>query len=363
MGLASERRKWSDLGLLNDVMHTLQSARAPSTNAAYQTRWRVFCSWCESQNADPESCNVQTVLQFLQSLLDAGRAASTLKVYLAAISACHDDGPEGPMGSHPLLSRFLKGVRRLCPVRAPLVPTWDLDVVLSALTLPPFEPLGSVSLKHLSLKVAFLLAITSTKRVSELHALSVSAECFRMGPDKMSVTLRPNPSFLPKVLSTGHVNRPLHLSAYTPPTSASGIGTASSVLCPVRALDTYVTRTRAFRKSDQLFVCYGERVLGQRLSKQRLSHWIVDTITTAYQLAGRPLSSAIVAHSTRGVAASWALLRGVPLADVCAAASWASPSTFARFYQVNVAPSNEVERAVLGVASASLGADDGPLQR
>lgn len=353
MGLAPERRKWSDLGLLDGVMHTLQSARAPSTNAAYQTRWNVFCSWCKSQNTIPESCNVQTVMQFLQSLLDSGRAASTLKVYLAAISACHDDGPEGPMGRHPLLSRFLKGVRRLCPLRAPLVPSWDLSIVLSALTQPPFEPLESVSLKHLSLKVAFLLAITSTKRVSELHALSVSAECFRMGPDKTSVTLRPNPSFLPKVLSTAHVNRPLHLSAYTPPMSVSETGATSGVLCPVRAVDTYVTRTQAFRKSDQLFVCYGERVLGQRLSKQRLSHWIVDTITTAYRLASRPLPSAVVAHSTRGVATSWALLRGVPLTDICASASWASPSTFARFYNVNVAPSNEVEQAVLGVASAS----------
>lgn len=56
----------------------------------------------------PELCDVQTVLQFLQSLLDAGRAASTLRVYLAAISVCHDDGPEGPMGGHPLLSKFMK---------------------------------------------------------------------------------------------------------------------------------------------------------------------------------------------------------------------------------------------------------------
>ncbi|KAK0133446.1 hypothetical protein N1851_031041 [Merluccius polli] len=40
----------------------------------------------------------------------------------------------------------------------------------------PFEPLGSSALKWVSLKTAFLLAMSSAKRVGELHALSVSRE-------------------------------------------------------------------------------------------------------------------------------------------------------------------------------------------
>ena len=53
-----------------------------------------------------------------------------------------------------------------------------------------------------------------------------------------------------------------------------------------------------------------------RAYRNRLLHWIVKTITTAYQLAGRPLLSAVVAHSTRGVATS--LLGRVPLDEMCA---------------------------------------------
>ena len=175
------------------------------------------------------------------------------------------------------------------------------------------EPLGTATLQRLSWKVAFLLAVTSARRVGELHALSVSAECLQMGPGKSSVTLRPNSSFLPKVLSVGHVNRPLQLSAYTPSTGVEGSGDESHVLCPVRALDAYVVRTKAIRLTDQLFVCYGDRVLGQRLSKQRLSHWLVDTIACAYHLAGQARPPAVVAHSIRGVATSWAQLKGIPL--------------------------------------------------
>ena len=170
-----------------------------------------------------------------------------------------------------------------------------------------------------------------------------------MRPDKSGVTLRPNPSFLPKVLSVEHVNRPLHLSAFA---GVDGLGDTSHVLCPVRALDVYIERTKAIRLTDQLFVCYGGKVLGQRLSKQRLSHWLVDTIACAYDLAGQTMPSAVVAHSIRRVATSWAQLKGVPLSEICASASWTSPGTFTRFYRVNVVPENRVEQAVLEVASA-----------
>jgi hypothetical protein len=60
-----------------------------------------------------------------------------------------------------------------------------------------------------------------------------------------------------------------------------------------------------------------------------------------------------MAHSTRGVTASWAPLRGVPLDEIGAAASWASSCTFSRYYRVNVAPPSAVGSTVLGVAAPS----------
>ena len=36
------------------------------------------------------------------------------------------------------------------------------------------------------------------------------------------------------------------------------------------------------------------------------------------------------------MATSWAALKGVALADICAAASWSTQCTFARFYRINV---------------------------
>lgn len=48
---------------------------------------------------------------------------------------------------------------------------WNLSVVLSALLTDPYEPLGQTILLHKSRKVAFLLAMATVARVSELHAL------------------------------------------------------------------------------------------------------------------------------------------------------------------------------------------------
>ena len=47
---------------------------------------------------------------------------------------------------------------------------WNLSVVLNELTKAPFEPMKDTDLKHLTLKTAFLLALASGRRRSEIHA-------------------------------------------------------------------------------------------------------------------------------------------------------------------------------------------------
>ncbi|EMP35681.1 hypothetical protein UY3_07127 [Chelonia mydas] len=73
--------------------------------------------------------------------------------------------------SNPVSIRFLKGLHRLyLQVHSP-IPQQSLNLVLAKLTGPPFELLVTCSLLHLSMKVAFLVAITSARRVGELQAL------------------------------------------------------------------------------------------------------------------------------------------------------------------------------------------------
>ncbi len=113
---------------------------------------------------------------------------------------------------------------------------------------------------------------------------------------------------------------------------------ALALLCPVRALRLYTDRTQSLRTSDQLFVCNRGQQKGKAVSKQRMAHWIVDAIALAHQAQGMPCTLRLRAHSTRGMASSWALARGASLTDICRAAGWATPNTFARFYSLRVEP-------------------------
>ncbi|KAI2663988.1 dTTP/UTP pyrophosphatase [Labeo rohita] len=326
------------------VIHTISNARASSTRQIYASRWKLFSAWCEEHALNPATCDIPSVLRFLQRLLEEGKAAATLKVYVAAISAHHVPVEGSSLGSHKLVCSFLKGARRLKPVRNPHFPVWDLPTVLSFLCSSQFEPLQSNDIKWISLKTVFLLAVASAKRVGELHALSVSELCLRWLPDNSGVVLRPNPSFLPKVLLPQFINQNIELASFQ---TSSGSDSGTHLLCPVRALKCYVDTTAQFRRSDQLFVCYGGVKKGSPVSKQRLSNWIVETIILAYKAAGKPLPSGLTCHSTRAISSSWAVFRGVSLADICTAATWVSPCTFARFYKVNAAAHHAVCSAVL----------------
>ncbi|KAK7896412.1 hypothetical protein WMY93_021737 [Mugilogobius chulae] len=328
VGLAPERLNLSSMGLPDNVIDTIQSARAISTRNAYDGKWRAFEEWCVNAGCIALQSPVPVILTFLQSLLDKGLAFSTIKVYLAAISACHIGFGDKTAGQHPLICSFMKGARRLRPVSKSLVAPWDLTTVLNALSHPPFEPLHQVDLKWLSIKTALLLALASAKRVSDIHALSVSTSCMQFIRGGSKVLLKPNPAFMPKVFNPTLSCLPIELSALSPLSDAEERQQLHA-LCPVRALRVYVDKTASFRGTEQLFVSWAPPHRGKPLTKQRLSHWIVEAITVAYESSGLHPPAGLRAHSTRGMATSWAMFRGTSVEEICAAASWATPHTFA----------------------------------
>ncbi len=136
------RRDAEVLGdLPQEVVDTITSARAPSTRHAYALKWNLFVEWCSSHREDPRRCPIRVVLSFLQQGLERRLSPSTLKVYVAAISANHDPVEGKSVGKHDWVVRFLRGARRLNPPRPPSIPSWDLTLVLRALQQGPFEPL------------------------------------------------------------------------------------------------------------------------------------------------------------------------------------------------------------------------------
>src|SRR4029434_10088504 len=129
------------------------------------------------------------------------------------------------------------GVRRLRVPERHLIPSWDLLVVLRALTGPPFEPLETVDIKFVSLTTALLLALVSAKRIGDMQALSVSPSRLQFSVAGDKVVMCPHAAYTPKVVAAPFSNQVIEL----------------------------VKRTRAFRQSDQLFVCFGSQARGKPL--------------------------------------------------------------------------------------------------
>lgn len=92
--------------------------------------------------------------------------------------------------------------------------TWDLSLVLKGLTRPHFKSMATCSLIYLSMKMAFLVAITLARRKGEIAALMAHPSYTVFFPHK--VTLSPHPKFILKVTSQFHMNQLIHLPIFCP---------------------------------------------------------------------------------------------------------------------------------------------------
>jgi hypothetical protein len=94
---------------------------------------------------------------------------------------------------HPSFTQWTRGLFRSKGIPRVIVPPWNLDLVLMALKSFPFELLRQASDKFLTWKMAFLVAITSARHTSKMHALhheppqtAFTAACVTLIPDYIS---------------------------------------------------------------------------------------------------------------------------------------------------------------------------------
>ena len=104
---------------------------------------------------------------------------STIKGYRSMISNTLKFKAGNRIGSNPVLSEFIKSFESQRPVQRSLTPKWDLSWVLVCLQKAPCEPLHKASRLQVTIKTAFLLALATAKRCSEIHALAMDANHLR----------------------------------------------------------------------------------------------------------------------------------------------------------------------------------------
>ena len=325
-------------GFSEAVAARIEAPQRQSTRSVYEAKWTIFTKWCVTNQVDFRSPPVKSVAEFLMYLFqDRKLQPSTIDGYRSAIADKLGNSSTN-ISKDESLTRLLDSFHRDRPKGRRGIPSWNLSLVLHQLTKAPFEPLKEASLKHLTFKTVFLLALGSGKRRSEIHAWQ--NKNIRHQSDWSRVSLYPSPSFLSKnqLAKEGPESvAPVVIPALAPTLDRSLKSDRS--LCPVRALRYYLDRTSDLRQNKELVFVSFKKGFDKDISPATISSWIKQTVILCYELSdqGSHTLHQVKAHDVRAFAASKTFQSGVSLEQILSACHWKSHNTFTQFYLKDVA--------------------------
>ena len=156
----------------------------PYTAARYGSVWRSFKDFLSARGVFLLSVDLTVVLDYLTLLADRGLAYSMIALHRSVLSATLP----------PLISRLLCGIFQNRPPTRRFFPSWNVAAVFAVFSSSRL-PFGYIDLQR---KLAFLLAMASSRRPSEVASLCcgsaymvINANSVRFLPSRLSKTDRP----------------------------------------------------------------------------------------------------------------------------------------------------------------------------
>ena len=282
--LAPRASAIKEQGFSEAVAARIEAPQRGSTRSVYEAKWTIFTKWCLSNQVDFRAPPLKAIADFLLHLfqdrklqpgtIDGYRSAIADKLGNSTINVSKDEN----------LTHLLDSFHRDRPKGRRGIPSWNLSLVLHQLTKAPFEPLKEASLKHLTFKTVFLLALGSGKRRSGIRAWL--HKNIKHQSDWSKVSLYPSPSFLSKnqLAKEGPDSvAPVVIPALAPSLDRSLKGDRS--LCPVRALRYYLDRTSDLRQNKELVFVSFKKGFDKDISPATISSWIKQTVILCYELS------------------------------------------------------------------------------
>ena len=327
--LAPRATAIKEQGFSEAVAAQIEAPQRGSTRSVYEAKWTIFTKWCLSNQVDFRAPPLKAIADFLLHLFqDRKLQPGTIDGYRSAIADKLGNSPIN-VGKDENLTRLLDSFHGDRPKGRRGIPSWKLSLVLHQLTKAPFEPLKEASLKHLTFKTVFLLALGSGKRTSEIHAWL--HKNIRHQSDWSKVSLYPSPSFLFKnqLAKEGPDSvAPLVIPALAPTLDKSLKGDRS--LCPVRALRYYLDRTSDLRQNKELVFVSFKKGFDKDISPATIPSWIKQTVILCYELSDQEALTLhqVKAHDVRAFAASKVFQSGVSLEQILSVCHWKSHNTF-----------------------------------
>ena len=188
------------------VADVLVQAVRSSTAHQYHSVWSSFCSFVKERNFSRlTSAEVFDFFIFLFS--NRKLAPSTVTAYKSALVRPLRVVFNIDLNS-PMFLDFTKALGNIRPNPPPAPIRWSLDKALSLALSPRFQ--SSPSLRDRTAVLAFLLALATGSRGSELHAVLRGSNFIVFSGD--GVSFYPNPNFLAKNEDPQHRRPPIFIS-------------------------------------------------------------------------------------------------------------------------------------------------------
>ncbi len=308
------RRSLSSRGLSPRTIDIITESWRPNTRKQYYSAFTKWLHFCVERAVHPIQATVGQALDFLSSLYHGGAEYSTVNTTRSALSALLWSTTDSPVkfGSHPLVTRFMRGVFNLRPQLPRYSHIWDINILLSFLSR--LEPIESIALKMLTYKLVCLCAVTTGQRAQTLSLIKLNNMTVQNNVVQINIT---------DPIKTSRLGKPRPVVILSPYPH-------DNTLCVVRCLTTYVKRTKDVRaKKTKLFLSYVPPHM--EVTTATISRWLKLSLTEA-----GVNTSVFKAHSIRSAATSKAANKGVSVDAILKTAGWTKASTFAKFYNRSI---------------------------
>ena len=192
--LVSRSTVLQQCGFTAEVTERIVVPQRLSTRDIYSSKWSVFQRWCVEQQLDFRNHSIGDICNFFWYLFhDLNICPSTIEGYRTAIEDTLGNS-KLHISSNTDIPRLIASFYRDKPKVSRSLQKWNVSLVLQKLTQHPFKPNEEYTLKPLTWKTVFLLALAPSKRPSKIHAWTYD-RTLSLG-NWEQVQLTPSPSFI-----------------------------------------------------------------------------------------------------------------------------------------------------------------------
>ena len=306
--MSAIRQKLSEQGHSRLTIDIILASWRDSTKRQYQSSLTKWFDFCIQKGIDIISPSLAEAMGFLTALFERNLSYSSINTARSALSSFLQLQSPTPFGQQPIVKRFMKGIYELRPYFPKHNSIWNVKTVFSYFRSQ--NSATELSLKELSIKVAFLLCLLSGQRCQTIVFLDIKEM------DSLEDRYVFHIQEKLKQSQAGYHIKPLEFRKYP----------IDKKLCIFTHLQEYIRRTENLRLSNTKLLLSFIRPHAP-ISTDSLARWIKSVLASAGIDTNK-----FTAHSTRVASSSHLAQRNLSFTDIIAAVGWKSEHTFQNFY-------------------------------